>query len=409
MAAGGREGAGRPERAWDPAGDAAPAFTPMNVDPAAEVVRTLPRAPGLLERLAVRFLRRRAPRAARPLADPVHILTRSERMDVRRIVESTVFRAFGAGVTSALVVASTKIYVEYRDLPSPLLYVAGAVLVTAVGEILFLHRHHLLAMLSLMRATGARFDGEGPEPDDSLAHAMARAALDQPDPVKIVEGIDPWRETSLARLYLFVVAYKLKRFLSKFAAEILVKRAAPNAVIRVFAPAIALPVTGAWNAFVSWKILREARIRVVGPSAVEEVFSRVLPPSQALSEACRLCLFRAAGMGIVLKRSVHPNLLALLEGLVRRLGPVPAAYLDDRARFLEGLARLAREEQIEVLQVLQVAMVIDGRLLRRERELVRQARVMCGLPEASSALERLLHRFSRGDRIDADLLGDLAR
>ncbi len=402
------EGTSRPDRAWDPAGDGAPAFTPMDVDPAAEVVRTLPRAPGFLERVAVRFLRRRAP-GAQALTDPVHILTRSERLDVRRIVESTVLRAFGAGVTSALVVASTKIYVEFRGLPSPLAYVVCAGLVTAIGELLFLHRLHLTAMISLMRATGARFDEEGGEAGDTLVHAMARAALDQPDPVKIVHGIDPWRETSLARLYLFVVAYKLKRFLSKFTAEFLVKQAAPNAFIRVFAPAIALPVTGAWNAFVSWKILREARIRVVGPSAVEEVLTRTLPPPDKLSVACRYCLFRAAGMAIVLKRSVHPNLLALLEGLVRQLGPVPATNLDDRSRFLEGLGGLSREDRREVLQLLHVAVVIDGRLLRRERELVRQARVVCGLSEAAPALDRLLHRFVRGDMIDRDLLEDLAR
>lgn len=399
----------RYERAWDPAGDGAPAFTPMDVDPAAEVVRTLPRAPGLLERMAVRFLERHAPPDPAPPSDPVHILTHSERLHVSRIVESTILRAFGAGVTSALVVASTKIWVEFRDLPSPLSYVVSAGVLTGIVELLFLHRLHLFSMLSLMRATGARFEGETPPEDDSLVHALARAALDQPDPVRVVHGIDPWRETSLTRLYLFVLAYKLKRFLSRFTAEFLVKQAAPNALIRVLAPAVSLPVTGAWNAFVSWKILREARIRVFGPSVVGEVIAKVLPPSDRLSPACRYALFRAVGMALVLKQSVHPNLLALLRGLIRHLGPVPPVALDDRSRFLEGLGALPLEERKQVLQVFQVATVLDGKLSSRERELVGQAREICGLSASSPALDRLLHRFCRGDGIDRDLLGDLAR
>lgn len=396
----------------EPAGDSAPVFTPRDIDPAAEAVRTLPRAPGLLERVAVRFLRRQAarrPAPVGPIADPVHILTRTERMELRRIVEASILRAFFAGVASAVVVASVTIYVRLHGLEPWLAYVGAAGLVMAVAEMVFVHRTHLLSMLALMRATGAQLVEESPDPAETTVHAMARAALELPDPVRIVEGIDPWRETSVARLYLLVALYRLKRGLSKFAAEFLVKQAAPNTLMRVFAPATALPVTALWNAFVSWKILREARIRVLGPSASEEVFSRILADTTRLSEAGRMCLYRAVGMGIVLKRSVHPNLLALLEGLVRRLGPVPPAHLDDRGRFLEVIAMLSREEQVRALQVLSVAAVVDGRLVGRERVMIRQARRACGLSESLTAVDRLLSRFSRGDPIDGDLLDDLAR
>ncbi len=419
MPAGGLDG---PE----PAGDSAPVFTPRDlagpacwIDPAAEAVRTLPRAPGVLERVAVRFLRRqvaRRPAPVGPIADPVHILTRAERMELRRILEGAVARAFFAGFASAAFVASVALWAKFHRFEERLAYVGAAGLLTAVCEMVYLHRQHLLAMLALMRATGAQLVEESPDPSETTVHwqgqlagAMARAALDLPDPVGIVEGIDPWRETSLARLYVLVALYRLKRGLSRFAAEFVVKQAAPNAVVRILAPYAALPVTAAWNVFVSWKILREARIRVLGPSASEEVFSRILADTTRLSEAGRMCLYRAVGMGIVLKRSVHPNLLALLEGLVRRLGPVPSAHLDDRGRFLEVIAMLSREEQVRALQVLAVATVIDGRLQGRERVMIRQARRACGLSERLNAVDRLLSRFSRGDPIDADLLDDLAR
>jgi hypothetical protein len=368
--------------------------------------RLLPYEKSFLERFASGFLRRRSREISSPQAeDPVHILTVSERDNINRIVRNTILRSMLAGIFSALIAAIVSIRVEGLPDSVRYSYIVPFAIVATLLEVSFLYWSHLHAMLALTQATGATMGSD----EGSLADAMARAALELPDPTRIIEGINPRRETSRAGLIMAVALYKLKRGLTSFAFKFAIRQTATREVLKTFAPLIALPISGAWNAFVSFRILREARMRVLGPSAAEEMISNLLDDRPALSERAKSMLLRAVGVAMVRKRCAHPNLLLLLRTLVKRTGAVKARELDNPRLFLQALPRLTAEEQRLSLIVLQISFMIDGSLSRKERRFIIQSRGLCGLSNNLMATEELLHTFVSGAQIYPGMLEALAR
>jgi hypothetical protein len=368
--------------------------------------RLLPYEKSILERFASGFLRRRSRAITSPQAeDPIHILTTAERANINRIVRNTILRSMFAGFCSALITAIASIQIQDEPKSTFYWYIIPFAITTTLLEVSFLYWSHLNAMLSLTQATGATMGSD----EGSLADAMARAALELPDPTRIIEGINPRRETSRAGLIMAVILYKLKRGLTSFFFKFAIRQTATREVLKTFAPLIAIPISGSWNAFVSYRILREARMRVLGPSATEEMISTLLDHHPPLSEIGKSMLLRAVGVAMVRKRCAHPNLLLLLRTLVKRTGAVKAKELDNPRLFLRALPKITAEEQRLSLIVLQIGFMLDGSLSRKERTFVIQARKLCGLSDNLMAIDELLKTFISGAQIYPGMLEALAR
>lgn len=208
------------------------------------------------------------------------------------------------------------------------------------------------------------------------------------------------------------VVYKLKVSVSNFLAKMLVKRMLGRAVVRAWLPFVAVPITAAWDGVVCWLILREARIRAMGPSAATEMIASALGDAGELGTLARAAVVRAVAASIVRTVDLHPNLVALLEIVRARVGhdlsPEDTERLDDPRAFLTVLRNLARPEQQLVLRVLSIATVIDGRVTRAEKRLLRDARAACGLAGDLGATARLLRAFRNGRPVSHDLVRSLA-
>ncbi|MCA9554558.1 MAG: hypothetical protein KC933_31270 [Myxococcales bacterium] len=257
-------------------------------------------------------------------------------------------------------------------------------------------RHQRLA-----RAAGLDLGEE--DTDDQVAAALARAALELPDPREPVLGVDPNREISGWRLVAVSGLYKLKIALSSFLAKAVLRRALGRAVVRSWLPFVGVPITALWNAAVAFKVLREARLRVMGPSAVEAALDIAL--AQPLSPAARDAAARAVATTIVKKHRMHPNHRTLLERVQARIGTSDDADLDDPAVFLRALQALPRAEAQPVLQILATALVLDGRFSRRDRALMQAAEALAPEPDLSDAVGHLRREFVRGHGIEGVLMG----
>ncbi|HEY0882576.1 MAG TPA: hypothetical protein VGD87_13630, partial [Archangium sp.] len=167
---------------------------------------------------------------------------------------------------------------------------------------------------------------------------------------------------------------------------------------------VALPVTAAWNAIVMWMVLREARIRAMGPTAVDELVNYVFDDAPKLSDAGRLSALRAVAAAIVRTQDLHPNLVRLLQSVGARTGDVGPDELDDVGLFLSNLKSLDAAELKLSLQVLAVACVVDGKLTAREKKLWADARAAAGQSVTYDQLQRLLKAFVAGDGIADDVL-----
>lgn len=366
----------------------------------------------LLVRWGVRYFRELS-KAQGPVdaGDGVHFLNPDERAALRRIERGAIVRAAIAGALSTIVAAVAEVLAHPLLGPDPdhatfeqnarfWGIVAGATVLASIIEILYLYWDGLRAVHALSRAAGLDLF---PDQDDdaALAGAMARAALELPNPTGRRHGVDPWREASRLRLVVASIVYKLKISVTNFAVKALVRRMLGRAAVRTWLPFVAVPVTAAWNGIVCWLVMREARIRAMGPSAAHEMIGLSFSTMRAADEATRRAAVRAVASSIVRTEDMHPNLAAVLREVIARAPSVDDVDdLDVPAVFLAELRGLGREAQRFVLRVLAVASIIDGRLTRAERALLVEARAVCGLAPDLSGVEDLRRAFLAGDAIE---------
>jgi hypothetical protein len=365
---------------------------------APDAVDTVP----LVERLGLAYWRRLSLVSAISAAeDAVHVLNPGEQAELRRIERGAVLRAAAAGAISATVAASADVasvgVLATLSASTPWLQawppwlLAGAVAaLAAAAEILFIYRDALRSVHRLSVAAGL-----DPTTQPPVAAALVRAALEIPNPVRGSLGVDPYREVSRPRLLLASVAYKAKVGLTNFLVKAILRRVLGRAVVRVWLAFVAVPVSAAWNALVAFRVVREARVRAMGPSFVQETAGTLLGQAP-LSPAAQCASLRAVASAIVRTHDLHPNLLRLLDAVLEQTASSRAADLDDTAAFLRSLRDLAPDERLVVLGVLDVAAVVDGRLTRAERRLLREARIACGLPADLARARRLLRTFVTG-------------
>ena len=243
-----------------------------------------------------------------------------------------------------------------------------------------------------------------PTSDEALIDSLARAALELPNPVDLKVGVNPHREAKKWRLVLISLAYKAKVGVTNFLVKLLIRRVLSRVALRGLLPFVALPVTAAWNGIVMWLVLREARIRAMGPSAVEELVQVVFDDAPQLSEQGRLSAVRAVASAIVRTQDLHPNLVRLLSTVSRRAGDTGKNELDDVGLFLSNLKTLEAAELKVTVQILAVAFVVDGRLTPREKKLWTDVMAATGRSVEFSGLQRLLTAFLRGDELPDDEL-----
>jgi hypothetical protein len=366
----------------------------------------------LLDRFGSEFLRRNAETAA-VADDPIHVLNPVERAGLRRVARAAVLRAALAGVVNGILTGLGDLYAthlfgplsEHPSLSERARYWAvfgtGAVVFAAL-EILYLGWDGLRSVTQLSAIAGLELSKDD---NKEVALALARAALELPNPPEAVLGVNPHREASKVQLIVASAVYKLKIAVTNFVFKQLIVHGLPSLATRMLLAFTAVPINGLWNGLVCWSVLREARIRVMGPSAAIEMLQTVLdgeaPPSLALTTA----IHRAVSSAIVRTRELHPNHVAIVRAVRLRLGEPPAGLeLDDSDRFLQQLPALEVAERRVVLRVLAVAAILDGRLVRPERRLLAEAYAAAQLPSGLARAEKLRRAFVAGDIISADEL-----
>lgn len=358
------------------------------------------RTPPLLERIGTRALLRWS--AGHAVATPqlVHLLDEGERAAVRRIERLALLRAATAGALSALAAGLTETAVRPWEDSDPVVFwgaVGGVSALAAVGEIAFLSWDSLRSAHRLSLAAGLVVDEEQ-ERQEALS-VLARAALEVPSPPDAVAGVNPLKETQRWRLVLAGLAYKLKVSATNLIFKQLIRRALGRAAVRAWLQFVSVPITAAWNAYVCARVLRELRVRVFGASLASDVVRRLLPGDAPVPPLLAEALLRAVGACVVRSADPHPNLARLFAALERRTGASRPLHLDDAARFLTSLGALAPEQRATAMGLLRAAVVCDGRIARRERQLLEEAARVVGAVHDEDALEQERRRVLAGEAL----------
>lgn len=368
-----------------------------------------------MERIGLRYFQRLSAKYPHNFdPDGIHVLNFEERAGLRRIQRNAILRAGLAGGVSAglsvlgAVLLEKPLLGENPDgLPfsEQLWYYAavmGITLLVTTLEISFLYRDALRSVHRLSATAGLNLfpqsDGEAAD-EAAVALALVRAALELPNPPDDLEGINPRREVSKIRVVVSTLVYKLKATVTNFVIKAIVRRIVGRAGFRTWMEVTAVPVFAAWNAIIAWWVMRQARIRAMGPSAVQEYTRVIFREMGEIGREAQIEAFRAVGSAIVRTVDLHPNLVALMEALEGQFGDPGEIVLDDSGLFLDKMSGLKPGEQQFVLRILALASIIDGKLQRRERKLLYKALEICGFPPDLKRIERWRKAFMVGDEL----------
>ena len=370
----------------------------------------------LFERFGLAVLRRAPTRGAvAGEDDPIHVLNADEQRELRRIERQAVRRAAIAGALSGAASAAAAIWAHRYIGPdgSPhsaadgarfWTVVIAATVVASIFEIGFLYWDALHAVHAMGCAAGLKLsesDLRGEQRDVALA--LARAALELPNPPHRMFGVDPRRESIRWVVALASILYKAKIALTTFLMKVVLRGLLGRFMGRALFELVTIPVTAIWNAVVCFLVVREARLRMMGPSAAIELVGFALA-DWAPNPSGRAAAFRSVASAVVRTQDLHPNHLALLRVLADRLGPAAVEEVDDTARFLAELAALEPTDRRLVLRLLVIAAVLDGKLTRAEKRLLAEAFRVCNRPLALDRVEELRRAFSAGRGLDFELV-----
>ncbi len=375
----------------------------------------------LLERVGLAYFEKRSakrpPSTRAQAVDAVHLLNAAERAAIVNVERGAIIRSCVAGAASATVAAIAEVWASPLAPDGiPLLsadslkfwaIVGAATAIAAVLEILYLYWDILRSVHQLSQVTGLELFGTPQkQASNNIAQALARAALELPNPINLDHRINPRREASKWRLLFASVIYKLKVGVSNFLMKMLVRRILGRVFVRSLVnsmiPFAAVPITAAWNGVVTWLVMREARLRAMGPSAAHELVNAVFADAPVLSEEGRLAAVRAVAAAIVRTQDLHPNLVALLAEVQRHAGDTGAAELDNPRTFLQSLKALAPGEQRLALRTLVVSCVVDGRVTAREKALLTEAFAQLNRTVDFEQVHRLRREFVAGNGVADD-------
>jgi hypothetical protein len=232
-----------------------------------------------------------------------------------------------------------------------------------------------------------------------VARGLSRAALELPNPRAPICGIDPYARVPRWKLVAYAILYRIKIGVTSFVLRVLLRRILSRAALRFFIPLVAIPVFATWNGLIARWVMREVRIRVAGPLAVQELGERISAGRANLSDESRRLILKAVGEAIIRGEDAHPNYALLLTRLFQDLEIPPESIQIDWDSSRANLKNLNPKAQDLLLTTLTVATILSSRLRAAQRDLLADAHALSGRPFHLEPLLELQREFINGQGV----------
>jgi hypothetical protein len=353
------------------------------------------------ERVGLDFLRGRIERED----SHIHRWSRAELSEIRGIERRTIAVAALAGAFSGSLLAAAEMWLSgamiegaeaahWREqLPYWSIYLALALVVSG-AEILYLYWYVLRVVARIGSTTGLRLSTE--EIEHVIALGLLRAGLELPNPRAPIYGIDPYARVPRWKLIAYAVLYRIKIGATSFVLRVLLRRLLARAALRFFIPLAAIPVYAIWNGVIAGWVMREVRIRVAGPVAVQELSEQVAAGRADLSDGARRLILETVGESVLRGEDAHPNYMLLLTHLFRDLAVVPESIRINWKSSRAGLKDLNAKERDMLLATLTAVTLVSSRIRRAQRDLLAEVQTLSGRPFRPDALQELRREFVDG-------------
>lgn len=363
--------------------------------------------PNILERKAAGYLQWRCPGAAKVRAAPP-----TDAAALRSVERRAVLWAAVAGIISGGIIGGVEVFVRQgllegfegldwqEQLPYWVAFFAFAGVISLI-EILFLYWTALHAIARVSRIAGLALSERASE---AVARGLARAALEFPNPRIRVYGIDPYALMPNWRITVRALLYRMKVGVSSFMLRVLLRRVLGRMALRGLVPLFTGPLYAIWNAIITWRIIREARVRALGPAAVEELAAQIDAEGGEVGREAQEVMLHGVGELMMRGYDAHPNYVLLLSRLVEKLDPADHTIEVDWPAKRRHIGDLREREQALALDVLTVAAVLGSKVTRLQKELLGEVHADRGLTLPSAAIKRLRTELIEGQHITREEL-----
>lgn len=357
--------------------------------------------PNILERKAAGYLAR----LSHDAKDEWRERTPAEAEEIRRATRRAVTLAAVAGIISGGIIGGAEVWIRLgifdgredvgwrEQLPYWIGFFAFAGVISAI-EIGYLYAVAIRSIARVTSRSNLALGGDGYP--DLFTRALARAALEFPNPRVRVFGIDPYAYVPRWRLAAKNIAYKMKVGVSSFLLRVFLRRVMARMAIRGFVPLVAGPLYAAWNGIIVWRIMHEARIRTLGPFAVEHVVGELFDKREPPDQHARDVILQGVGEMMMCGHDAHPNQVYLLSRLRQEMSVENDDIAVDWPRQRKALEPLHRDEQDRLLRVLTLSAILGSSTSRQQKRLLREAYEACGRTLHSGGLKHLRRKLKEG-------------
>lgn len=370
-----------------------------------------PPEPNVLERKASLYLERRCDGVDRS-DSPAD----TDQKKLARVRRNAVAWAVFSGLLSGAIIGGTEAWLRlfhqggienlsfWDQIPYWAAFYAFVGVITVV-EMAFLYWNALDATARLNGLLGAPLEDESRS--EFLALGLARAALEAPNPHQVVHGVDPYALMPRWRLIAQNLLYKAKVGASSFVLRILMRRVFARAALRGFIPLLAIPLYAVWNAWITWRVVNEARLRALGPGAIDTVVDLIKSHDGGLSEGAIDMLLHGVAETVMRGYDAHPNYILLIKRLVEEVDPEREEIETDWEADRDNLGRLEEDEKTIVLDVLTLATVLAGTPRRAQRDFLAEVHEQAGRRLDPKALKKLAKAFTAGKGVEIEQLEEV--
>ncbi|MCA6363674.1 MAG: hypothetical protein IM638_11610 [Bacteroidetes bacterium] len=277
--------------------------------------------------------------------------------------------------------------------------VYGIVLVYV--EILILTALHLYCAHEIAVRTGLFTDAQSKQ-----AHSLnelVRIGMEKKDKSLSLYGLDPFQGLSRGAVFLRNVVFTLKATLSNLLIKLLVRRLFGRYVMRAVLDLLGIPIFAFWNAWASRRVLREARVVIMGEHLLNTLAAKLQGQVDPLYHSL---VYDALQFVAISKRDYHSNHSRLAALILNRYGIERRSKHVLDKEYVSRFKQAPESVQELCLLVIVLGMIIDGHLSVREKlRLDRleqagfinfssdQARQWCDDFVKGRGLQKLLERF----------------
>ncbi|EWH00583.1 LBF_2804 family protein [Halomonas sp. BC04] len=180
------------------------------------------------------------------------------------------------------------------------------------------------------------------------------------------------------KLAVISVMYRMKVGVSSFILRVLLRRIFGRMALRGLLPLVTGPLYAIWNAIITWRIMRKAKIQALGPYTIEALLQHLETDQDRLGGSAREAILHGMGELIMRNQDAHSNHVYMLSRLLDAFD-INDRQLDiDWPSHRQQLSTLKEVETQWILEILTVATLLGGTWRGRPRRFLREVHEACG-------------------------------